>query len=589
MRTRSDVWKLAAQDDTLLWYGRAVDAMQQLPKTNPLSWEYQAAIHGSVSVPSSLLRWWDQCQHSTSFFLPWHRMYVLHFERIVAMNVVKLGGPKDWALPYWNYSQNPTSLAMPPAFRNPKLANGLPNPLYVAARNPIANSGGAVLAAKDVDLKTCLTAAATTAPAGFFGDPPSAHFGTLAGSLELTPHNAVHRAVGAGGGWMADPYLAALDPIFWLHHANIDRLWEVWLTRDPQHSNLTTAYWLTGVTFSFHDASGASVSMRSADVLNLSDPAIDYSYEDTTDPLASRVVGFVATGAIVSATTMSNPPLELVGATLDSVHLDDRIQHAEWTYLESLARHYSLPRPTTSRIAFGTFLKALPAAYLFNHEFNAFLDWTDTACPPAIYYNLLLQYAITELCKISGLKLMTWYAPEAFPSDMPIPDTPLFDSAIKELMSCVLDGQMFYEAVLPPVSVLDPRIYVSVVSLEICAQNVVSFHEYGHLLLGHIERSHTPALEFEADVFALQLISKSGFPNREHAIASVFAIMNVLEMEYGVSTLHPSSVDRFTHVANAVGLGLDFKKFEHAANFYGELFDRFLKDRFGRRLFQASK
>ena len=28
------------------------------------------------------------------------------------------------------------------------------------------------------------------------------------------------------------PMTAALDPIFWLHHANIDRLWEWWRTKD---------------------------------------------------------------------------------------------------------------------------------------------------------------------------------------------------------------------------------------------------------------------------------------------------------------------------------------------------------------------
>ena len=31
------------------------------------------------------------------------------------------------------------------------------------------------------------------------------------------------------GGWMSAFATAAQDPIFWLHHANIDRLWEAWL------------------------------------------------------------------------------------------------------------------------------------------------------------------------------------------------------------------------------------------------------------------------------------------------------------------------------------------------------------------------
>jgi tyrosinase len=36
-----------------------------------------------------------------------------------------------------------------------------------------------------------------------------------------------------GDGWMSDPDKAALDPIFWLHHANIDRLWAAWTKGVP--------------------------------------------------------------------------------------------------------------------------------------------------------------------------------------------------------------------------------------------------------------------------------------------------------------------------------------------------------------------
>ncbi|OCL03657.1 Di-copper centre-containing protein, partial [Glonium stellatum] len=40
-------------------------------------------------------------------------------------------------------------------------------------------------------------------------------------------HNAVHGLTG-GGGHMSDPQVAAFDPIFWLHHTNIDRLFSIW-------------------------------------------------------------------------------------------------------------------------------------------------------------------------------------------------------------------------------------------------------------------------------------------------------------------------------------------------------------------------
>jgi tyrosinase len=54
------------------------------------------------------------------------------------------------------------------------------------------------------------------------------------GVLEARPHNSVHRCVGSRDcnfveamGFMTDMF-SPVDPIFFLHHANIDRLWDVW-------------------------------------------------------------------------------------------------------------------------------------------------------------------------------------------------------------------------------------------------------------------------------------------------------------------------------------------------------------------------
>ena len=140
---------------------------------------------------------------------------------------------------------------------------------------------------------------------------------------------------------MADPDLAALDPIFWLHHSNIDRLWEVWLDCDPLHQNLTLAYWLTGVPFQFHDATGMPVTMRTADVLNLAAPLLDYRYSDATCPAPFKVPGpgpaapihpgaptLPGPGAPAPAgmgSHMSTPQQELVGATPSAVHLGDQV------------------------------------------------------------------------------------------------------------------------------------------------------------------------------------------------------------------------------------------------------------------------
>ena len=335
MRERKDVYKLPPGDDTLDWYAKAVAKMLALPQADPKSWHYQAAVHGIDPLPPAMAGLWAECQHSCSFFLPWHRMYILNFERIVAKHITDLGGPANWALPYWNYSApDATNLALPPAFRNPTLPGGAPNPLYVALRNPLANEGRAVLGPRDVSLN-CLRAKGTTIPGGFFGAVPSAHFGDLPGAVESAPHNLVHVQVGkTAGGLMADPDLAALDPIFWLHHSNIDRLWEVWRDCDPvMHKNLASAYWLSGVTFQFHDANGALTTMTTADVLNISAPQLDYKYSDATCPVPFKVKRAGApTAALTPVPSGGGAPMapsqpELVGATLSATRLGDQVAH----------------------------------------------------------------------------------------------------------------------------------------------------------------------------------------------------------------------------------------------------------------------
>jgi tyrosinase len=324
MRTRKNVWRLPAGDSTLDWYAKAVARMQSLPETDPRSWSYQAAIHGVPGMTSDPDGFRAACQHGSAFFVSWHRMYLLHFERIVASHVAALGGPADWALPYWDYSSSnpPDARTLPLAFRNATLGDGSANPLYVGARSDAANRGQDPFEDADVALEPAMLAGSGMTASAFFGVPPPSHFsgGThVGGQLEGTVHNNVHGALGfqptvGQQGWMGNPDLAAQDPIFWLHHANIDRLWAVWLARDGSHANPTTAYWLSGVTFSFHDATGATVKMTSSDVLNLAATALDYTYEDLSDPLGAAV------GPAPAPATFGVAPVALVGGAMATDH-----------------------------------------------------------------------------------------------------------------------------------------------------------------------------------------------------------------------------------------------------------------------------
>lgn len=218
-RVRKNVWRLKSTDKTLDWYERAITVVKQKAFADPTSWRYQGAIHeydrdgDPFASPTDILpskteqkEFWNQCQHGSWYFLSWHRMYLHHFETMVAAEVKKLGGPSDWALPYWNYSDDADGNArlLPTAFRSPTKADGSTNALFVGTRTNACNAGQQF-------------------------------------------------------------FTAALDPIFWLHHANIDRLWQVWLDRDASHANPTKT-WPTKVKFGFRNVAGQEVTMTSRQV-----------------------------------------------------------------------------------------------------------------------------------------------------------------------------------------------------------------------------------------------------------------------------------------------------------------------------------
>jgi Common central domain of tyrosinase/Polyphenol oxidase middle domain len=110
------------------------------------------------------------------------------------------------------------------------------------------------------------------------------HFNNGFGALEDQPHNQVHDAVGGqptgncADGWMSDPNCAAQDPIFYLHHSNIDRIWKRWLDLGQGRSNPTNRVWLDQV-FSFYDESGGQKIMTPADALDTVKD-LNYAYDD---------------------------------------------------------------------------------------------------------------------------------------------------------------------------------------------------------------------------------------------------------------------------------------------------------------------
>jgi hypothetical protein len=289
---RRDIWELEKSgpfDPITLAYANAVKVMQQRPATDPTSWSFQAAIHGSYNNPPPGAAW-NQCQHQGWFFLPWHRMYLYYFERIVRAAVLAAGGQPDFAIPYWNYSKPYPDNTLPTGFRRATLPDGTANPLYLASpRRAQAIMNGGQLSATDTNISIAMGKTGFTEPAPGFGGGKVGpqHFGDFSdsGALELTPHNTIHVAlcqtspVGqCGGPFMIDPNCAALDPIFWLHHSNIDRLWNDWLAMGGTRVDPPDDSW-RDAPFDFYDENGTRVTMTAAEVLD-SAYQLGYVYDD---------------------------------------------------------------------------------------------------------------------------------------------------------------------------------------------------------------------------------------------------------------------------------------------------------------------
>jgi hypothetical protein len=325
---RREAWGLEATttfDPITLAYAKAVQVMQARPASDPTSWAWQAAVHGTFAAAPPGANW-NVCQHQGWFFLSWHRMYLYFFERIVRKAVLDAGGPADFALLYWNYDRPFPSNTLPPAFRAPTLPDGTANPLFIASPNRNAGlmAGGQVPATATSSTAAMAQTAFSSPPFGTSfggGRVGPAQFAGSTGQLEFTPHNAMHPTIGGPlidpcqGGLMSDPFCAALDPIFWLHHANVDRLWNNWLTLGGGRANPSQAAWLNQ-SFVFHDENGTQVTLSGADIVDTA-AQLGYVYDDAALP-SQRMMVLAATpppSGPPELAAATERPLELVGDT----------------------------------------------------------------------------------------------------------------------------------------------------------------------------------------------------------------------------------------------------------------------------------
>ena len=227
----------------------------------PIVGQGMAGVKTFIASTADEKTTWCRCEHGTIQFLAWHRMYLWYFERVLQ----EAAGDPSLRLPYWDYESDGH---LPAVYRDTTYVDEqgktVPNPLHVNARQPTLNSGRSALLPS------------VTKASDAMQEPAYEGFDS---SLEQTPHGAVHCAIVTGScpnGLMGSVPVSAIDPIFYAHHTNIDRLYECWL-RVNESRRLPNDPGQLDTEFTFVDANGSNVTRKVRDMLTTAQLGYGYA------------------------------------------------------------------------------------------------------------------------------------------------------------------------------------------------------------------------------------------------------------------------------------------------------------------------
>jgi len=334
--------------------------MKALPESDPRSWRFQANIHGTLDPVTSPL--FNQCQHGTLLFFAWHRGYLYYFERILRA----AAGDPNLTLPYWDWSTSPM---LPEPYRSPPSTS---NSLYDDTRN--INDGSALPPEVVVDDLNSALAQIPFPPSGFVG---------FSRSLEDSPHGAIHGLI---GGRMRFVPTAANDPIFWLHHGNIDRVWNRWLNLNSGRVNPSDAAYLD-TPYSYADEHGNAVTHTVRELSN--SERLGYCYDDVPNPpvgssasTRSLVMQSIEGPQLLRAASNSEgeaPPTELksLGFKAETIKLQLTPQHGAALRAKGAATDLDKPGQILLQI------EGLSVAEVPNFTYAVYLNLPDDEVDPA--------------------------------------------------------------------------------------------------------------------------------------------------------------------------------------------------------------
>lgn len=229
MIVRKNVNELNAAEKAA--YVNGVKALKTSGKYNPYVQTHDDAMNHATSNGSN-------AAHKGPAFLPWHREFILRLEKDIQQAI----GNPYFGLPYWDWAADA-------ALTNPTQGLVWGAGLMGGQGNPVTTgpfAAGSWTLWPSGNLVRAFAVSAPTLPTN----------ADVAGALAVTPYDASLWNTGSNPsfrnkleGWISGPQLhnrvhvwvggsmlpmtSPNDPVFFLHHCNVDRLWAAWQAQNP--------------------------------------------------------------------------------------------------------------------------------------------------------------------------------------------------------------------------------------------------------------------------------------------------------------------------------------------------------------------
>ncbi|KAM4064959.1 tyrosinase [Hirsutella rhossiliensis] len=266
-------------------YIQALASMQKVDSADPLSFFQVGGIHGEPAYEWNNTGqrlndddgWSGYCPHGEGIFMSWHRPYLLLHEQVLVKHARKIAAEytgskrkryiKAAALlrtPFWDWADIPhvpnSTVPGTMTINTPRGRKEVRNPLarYSFPQDALDGNFGTFQPDPNKKITRCPPPQNYPETANqnleainlresvyhaFVFSKTFEDFGTTMGSGTSVEqaHNHVHNSA-ACGEQLLDLAYSAFDPLFMLHHANIDRLWALWQAAHPDMPGLSISY-----------------------------------------------------------------------------------------------------------------------------------------------------------------------------------------------------------------------------------------------------------------------------------------------------------------------------------------------------------